>query len=154
MAESERRTISAGPLQSRLSQEGRGAKAEFARKMNLESQAVVTNWLRRGVPLHKLKAVCKALDISEDRYRFEAGETDGHAGQLSDDELIRDIESLPPGLREYIARKARELREVWDKHPILRTIFTPPKNGDSYKAWEREIDALMFKLRDGGPEDE
>lgn len=145
------RTIPAGPLAQWLTQNGRGSKAELAKKLKLSSgQAVITNWLKRGtVPLSRFEEVCAAIGMSEDRYRSLAGlKIKGSAqADLDSAELLSHFEALPPGLRAYVTRKARRLREIYDGHPILREVFTPPKDPARNKEWEREIEALMLKLQ-------
>lgn len=59
--------------------------------------------------------------------------------------LIEDYEALPSGLREYLERKAAELRQYVESLPgFLRdAIERPPKDQEQYRAWEREIEADM-----------
>lgn len=143
------RTIQPTPLRYWLAQQKRGAKAELAKKLKLGSPAVLTNWLSRGIPLHAFPDVCAAIGMSEDRYRAQAGLTPkGRVqGELDSAELLAHFEALPPGLRAYITRKTRKLHEVWESNPILRDVFTPPKDRARYREWEREIEALILRLR-------
>lgn len=143
------RTMPAGPLQQWLTQKGRGSKSALATKLKLENQAVLTNWLSRGIPLHRFHDVCEAIGITENRYRAEAGlNVRGKVqGELDTTELLSHFEALPVGLRAYIVRKARLLREIWDSNPILHAVFTPPKDVTRYREWEREIEALILKLK-------
>lgn len=150
--EKPRRNVPGLPLKHRL--RDKGDKAAFAAKMN-ESRQNITNWMRRGIPHHRFRDVCSNLGITETKYMQEAGMTAAlevaHQGRLDTAGLLEDLEALPAGLQTYLARRARELREAWEKHPILHRVFTPPRDPKAYAAWESEIDALLLKFR-GGPE--
>lgn len=145
------RTVNSMPLKNWLGQQGHGSRARLAKRLKLKDQAVLTNWLSRGIPLHAFPEVCEAIGMSEDRYRSMAGlPVKGRVqGDLDAPALMADFDKLPPGLRGYIARKARELREIWEQNPVLHVVFTPPKDPSRYREWEREIEGLIQKLRPG-----
>lgn len=68
------KTISPEPLRLWLDGRDHGARADFASKLGLESQAVLTNWLTRGVPLYQIDAVAAEMGITVEDYRVQAGE--------------------------------------------------------------------------------
>lgn len=152
--------ISGLPLKARLSKQ-RGDKNKFAARMSI-SAARLTNWFSRGIPPKQFPKVCAKLGISQDVYRAEAGMPPERPlraiqGDLDAASIIADLERLPPGLRAYVARKARSLREIWDNNPILHSVFTPPKDPAAYRRWEREVEGLIHRLAQGagaGPDDD
>lgn len=143
------RTVSAGPLHQYFADKGRGEKTAVRKRMGLRDPQMITNWLKRGIPLNQLPALCDAIGMTEDAYRVRAGLPPKGAVQsaLDSPAIVADIEKLPPGLRAYIGKKARQLRELWENNPILHEVFTPPKDPARYAQWERDIEALIHRMR-------
>lgn len=66
-------------------------------------------------------------------------------GSLETSKLMEDFEHLPSGLQEHIARKTAELRAYADALPkFIRDGLRPPSDPESYRAWEREMEADMY----------
>lgn len=61
-----------GPLFQRLDAKGPGARASFARAMNV-SQPRLTNWRKRGVPAAELPRVAAGLGMTVEQYLAEGG---------------------------------------------------------------------------------
>jgi hypothetical protein len=146
--------VSAEPLFTRI--RGKGGASAFAEKLNVSEQ-VVSNWKRRGVPWRKLPKVAAALGISVERYLEEAGYPSVRAlthtpeqHTLEASALMEDFLALPDGLREYVARKAAELRKYADALPkFIRDALMPPSDPERYRAWERDIEADMLAKTGG-----
>lgn len=113
----------AAPLKKHLGDQ-RGAKAALCEKLDI-SQAVLTNWLRRGVPRGRLPEVAEYMGISTDDYLEQAGErkarkegkvredlsqTDTDLGLLAD--LTKKWNSLPRGTKLAIAAIAKDVASV------------------------------------------
>lgn len=59
--------------------------------------------------------------------------------------MMEDFEHLPDGLKEHIARKTAELRAYADALPgFIRDGLRPPSDPDSYRKWEREMEADIY----------
>lgn len=146
---------SAMPL-IKLINEGKFTKSVVALKLHVLPQHV-TNWLKRGIPAKRLHDVADLCGLSTDEYRREAGlptHARGKQGTLDAGPFMQDFEALPPALQVYAARKTAELRTLYEGLPAwLRDKLQPPKDMDQYRAWERDIEALMLKFRgnDGPP---
>lgn len=148
--------VPTGPLAQYFADKGHGEKRRIAKILGYVDQQVITNWLSRGnIPLAMFPAVCKAIGLTEDQYRARAGLTirGRLQGEIDAPTLLADFEKLPAGLRAYVAKKARELHEIWEQNPILHEVFTPPKDPARYAQWEKDIEALIYRLRPGGQED-
>lgn len=59
--------------------------------------------------------------------------------------LLKDFNALPPVIREHIANKTRELRELVEAiKPTMRIVIqAPPKDPERYAEWERAIRELI-----------
>ncbi len=148
-ATDEGRRYAARPLIEWLDSKGRGAKSKFARDINI-SPARLTNWLRRGVPEGQLYVVADKMGMSYERYRRLIGTLPPLSSSDSiafTEKLIDDIRHLPPGLREYVARQAADLRQIVENTTKeMSHIFRPPV-GESYKKWEEYIVNLLADHR-------
>ena len=60
------------PLRKWLDARDKGARAELARKLDID-QANITNWLARGIPAYRLRDVCAAINIPQDEYLAQVG---------------------------------------------------------------------------------
>lgn len=118
MANQQKDTISAEPLKEFLSGE-RGKKAEAARLLD-ESQAVITNWLRRGIPKGRVYDVAKLMKITVEEYRRLAGlpsdaapQQDSRMVETGEIPLLETLALLWPGLptssKKAILALARDL---------------------------------------------
>lgn len=130
------------------------SEADFATKELGISHGRFTNWKRRGVPQGELSRVAAKIGKSTDQYLAEIGRPTGKGsrqGKLETATLIEDFEALPDFLQTYVARKTTALRALYDGFPDwFRKKLAPPKDPAQYKAWEREIEALMSQFgRDG-----
>lgn len=142
-------------MRSRLGDDG--AKAEFARKLNISPQRL-NNWISREyIPAEWLPEIAAGLGISMRKYLHEAGRIPDNYpllnGNIESIPLLNDFERLPSGLQEHITRKAHELRQLVDGIPQkLRPLLIPPppKHPDRYREWEQSIEALMEEYRRKG----
>lgn len=142
------RKISAAPLFERL---GRGGAAAFAKKINSSEQRVA-NWKRRGIPAAEVGTVAGALGMTYEEYMRAAGHEVHVARQrpgqytIEAAKLLEDFNALPDWLQEHVARKAAELRQYADSLPsyVRDGMKGPPKDPESYAAWESEIVADMI----------
>lgn len=143
-------TIPALPLKSWLATKGRGAKTQFAKKLNI-SPGRLANWLRRGIPQGKVRAVALAMSVDYDGYLALAGviETKPKQIDIDDVSIMKDITALPPGLKAHLARKAAELRELYETFPswIKHGMENPPADPGAYKQWEQDIEAMIARYQ-------
>ncbi|TAK84330.1 MAG: hypothetical protein EPO20_14675 [Betaproteobacteria bacterium] len=142
----------AEPLFKRIGK--KGGAAGFATKLNVSEQ-VVSNWKRRGVPALEVPRVAAELGMTTEQYLAEAGyprvqKAEQPATQYTFEAstLMEDFLALPDGLREYVSRKAAELRAYADALPaFIRDALKPPTDPERYRAWERDIEADMTRRR-------
>lgn len=142
------------PLIRRLTDEG--AKAEFARKLNISPQRL-NNWITREyIPADWLPEIAAGLNLSIMAYLQEAGRIPQNYpilnGTLETAPLLEDFEALPVSLREHISRRTREMRMMMDSLPVaLKPLLQPPPPRDPgrYREWERSIEALMHEFKKG-----
>lgn len=76
-------TVSAAPLEAFLERAGDGAKADFARALNISPQRL-SNWLKRGVPKRNLREVALAMSLqgADDYHRLvDSGQKGAQRGQ-------------------------------------------------------------------------
>lgn len=88
--------VPAKPLFDRL--EGRGARASFAKKINV-SPARLSNWEKRGIPAAAVPVVAQALSLTTDQY-YELAKS----GKKSGEKIIptSDGEKLLVILRAFL----------------------------------------------------
>ena len=67
-------------------------------------------------------------------------------------EFLSDYMEMPSGLKNYLRRKARELKLYTEKlTPFQRNNFPePPVDPDGYTAWERELEAELKSMMESG----
>jgi hypothetical protein len=132
----------------------RGAITRLAKQLHV-TPAAVTNWRSRGIPARQLRGVTKFLRMSVEDYLRASNQQIGlHVAEppvqytTEASTLLEDYLALPEALREFIARKTRDLRKFSDHlPPALRQSMRTPADAEAYRAWEREIELETLKLR-------
>lgn len=86
----------------------------------------------------------------EDKLRLGDGwmDTRDHSKaqkSLDTPSLVADFEALPPVIRDHIAAKTKELRDLFDAMPphIRNLVQAPPADPERYAEWERSIKELI-----------
>lgn len=119
-------TTPAAPLSAYLKEKGRGSKAEFAEKLDV-SQAVLTNWLKRGIPRGRLVEVAQHMGISVEQYINKAEGTEGKTviapdiPQGTDDmdllaSLTKKWGSLPRGTKIALVALVQDVGGFVEQH--------------------------------------
>lgn len=128
---------SAGPLWRCISG-GKFTRAQAAKRLGLVDVQNITNWLSRGVPARRLSDVAELCGLSTDEYRAQAGLR--HPPRITAPALSGQFQSLPDGLRTYIARKISDLHDYAQSLPsFLRSKLEPPPDHEEYVEWEQEL---------------
>lgn len=133
------------------------SQEKFGEAFEIGTQGAVWQYLHGRVPLNLDAALkfakglkCTLADISPilDKQIQRPGVAQP-SGQYTIEAagLLEDFNALPEWLKEHIARKTAELRRYADSLPEIMKegMKAPPKDPESYRTWERNIEAEMAR---------
>lgn len=137
-----------------LLKESKLTQAKFADKVGTDG-AYISQIISRTIKANVGDDLARRIENAFQKHRGWMDTLD-HSGQrdFETDQLLKDFEAMPVGLREHIARKASELRKFADALPgYVKNSLKPPDDPQSYRAWERELEADMYgKVRNNEEE--